>query len=112
MTHLPTPSTIPSPAPSRDSIMDQLRTALISVTEGDPSSVVLAESTRLREDLGLDSFAALELIFELEEQAGVRISQEVASSFQTVGDVVSYVLTQLSAEPSVQAEARGRAGAP
>ncbi len=112
MIDVPTPSTFPSPAPSRDSIMDQLRTALASVTESSSSPVVLDESSRLREDLGLDSFAALELIFELEEQAGVRISQEAASSFQTVGDVITYVLAQQSAGPAAQGESEGRVGGP
>lgn len=122
MTDASMPSTLTAPVPSRDSIMDQLRAAWASVTESEPASVVLDESSRLREDLGLDSFAALELIFELEEQAGVRIPQEAASSFQTVGDVISYVLAQRSAAPIAETSApasaqaagqdvsRGRAG--
>jgi acyl carrier protein len=97
---------------SREGIMDQLRAAFVSVTDSAPSSVVLTEATKLRDDLGLDSFAALELVFELEELVGVRISQEAASSFQTVGDVVTYVAAQVSAAPGKPAESPGRAGAP
>jgi hypothetical protein len=44
----------------------------------DATSAVVQESSKLREDLGLDSYAALELIFELEDQVGVRVSQEAA----------------------------------
>jgi acyl carrier protein len=81
---------------SRDSIVEKISTVLVKVSDREPTSVALGESTKLREDLGLDSFAALELIFELEDQVGVRISQEAAVSFKTVGDVVTYVLGELS----------------
>jgi acyl carrier protein len=57
----------------------------------------LNPSTRLREDLGLDSFAALELLFELEDLVGVRIPQESAVTFETVGDVVTFIHATLAA---------------
>ncbi len=58
---------------------------------------MLTESARLRDDLGLDSFAAVELIFELEDLVDVRITREAAATFRTVGDVVSHVMGELSA---------------
>jgi acyl carrier protein len=57
----------------------------------------LNRSTRLREDLGLDSFAALELLFEIEDLVGVRIPQESAVKFETVGDVVTFLHATLAA---------------
>jgi len=87
MTEIPT---------SPDSILEKINAALVKVSTRESTSVALGESTKLREDLGLDSFAALELIFELEDQVGVRIPQETAVSFQTVGDVVTYVVGELS----------------
>ena len=87
---------------SRDHILEKISMVLVKVSEREATSVVLQESTQLREDLGLDSFAALELIFELEDQVGVRISQEAAVSFKTVGDVVTYVLGELSAAAQTQ----------
>lgn len=92
------------PVPSREGILEMLRAALLKVTARDPASVSLAESTRLREDLGLDSFAAVELVFEVEDLAGVRITREAAASFQTVGDVVSCVMGQLPATQAPVAE--------
>ena len=96
--------------PSRDSVLAKLSAALLKVADREPASVALAESTQLREDLGLDSYAALELIFELEDAVGVRIPQEAAVSFKTVGDVVSYVIGQTS--QVAEAAPQGNPGAP
>ena len=87
---------------SRDSILEKISTILVKVSSRDATSAVVQESSKLREDLGLDSYAGLELIFELEDQVGVRVSQEVAASFKTVGDVVTYVLGELSAAAQTQ----------
>lgn len=93
--------------PSRDAIVGKLLEAFVKVTEKDPASVSLMDETKLREDLGLDSFAALELLFELEEMLNVRIPQDAAATFATVGDVVAYVQAQLAAAPASDAtEAR------
>ena len=98
--------------PSRDTIMEKLLAAFVKVTGREQGSVSLAESTKLRDDLGLDSFAAIELVFELEDMVGVRIPQDAASSFQTVGDVVSYVIGQRSVAQTSAAEAREDTGVP
>jgi acyl carrier protein len=84
--------------PSRDSVIAKLNAALLKIPDREPGPDALTDSTRLREDLGLDSYAALELLFELEDTLGLRIPQRAAMSFNTVGDVVSYVLDQRSAE--------------
>ena len=47
---------------------------------------------KLIEDLGLDSFGSIELIFELEDALGLRIPDEQAKKFTTVNDVVVYIL--------------------
>jgi acyl carrier protein len=88
-----------SEGPTKDVIVGKLREAFVKVTERDPASIDLADTAKLREDLGLDSFAALELIFELEDMLSVRIPQDAAATFQTVADVVAYVQTQLASPP-------------
>ncbi len=45
----------------------------------------------LVDDLGMDSFIALELMFELKERLGVSISREEFTKIRTVRDVVSFV---------------------
>ncbi len=82
---------------TRVEIVEQLAAAFRKVT-AQPAAPLPDESARLRDDLGLDSFAALELLFELEDLLGVRIAKTAAMSFQTVGDVVTHVMAQLTAE--------------
>ncbi len=85
---------------SRGQVVEQLSAAFRKVT-GQAAAPAVDESARLRDDLGLDSFAALELLFELEDLLGVRIAKTAAASFQTVGDVVTYVMAELAADPPV-----------
>ena len=54
---------------------------------------------KLIEDLGLDSFGSLELIFELEDALGLRIPDEQAKKFITVNDTVDYILENMPSNP-------------
>ncbi|MDX2024627.1 MAG: phosphopantetheine-binding protein [Deltaproteobacteria bacterium] len=91
--------------PSRDMIVDKMAQAFAKVTEKQLEASAMVDGTKLRDDLGLDSFAALELLFELEEMLNVRIPQEAAASFVTVGDVVVYVQAQLTTPPVAEPKA-------
>jgi acyl carrier protein len=73
----------------REEIMENLRTALAKVLDVVPAN--LGPESRLREDVGLDSFAALELLFELEDRVGIKIPQADVMGLRTVDDVVLYV---------------------
>lgn len=53
---------------------------------------------RLLEDLGVDSFASIELVFELEDKTGLTIPDADAINFKTVGDVISYIRSHLSTD--------------
>jgi acyl carrier protein len=52
----------------------------------------IAETTRFREDLDADSLDLYELVMELEDTYGVRVSEEQATHINTVGDAVGFVL--------------------
>ena len=54
----------------------------------DESKVTM--DAKLIDDLGADSLDAVELIMAVEEQYDIKISDEVAQSIQTVGDIVRY----------------------
>ncbi len=61
------------------------------ITERVNRAVVPAQVTldaRLRDDLGLDSLCASELIFEIQEEFGTVVTDEDVSRFQTVRDLV------------------------
>ena len=47
--------------------------------------------TRLAEDLGVDSFGALELMFELEEAFSLQIADSEIEHIRTVKDIVDYL---------------------
>lgn len=88
------------PTPGRQELVAAMADALTKVTGNTFAGGTLSESSRLRDDLGLDSFAGLELMFEIEDRTNVRIPQDVATSFQTVGDVVAYVEQALTTSPA------------
>jgi acyl carrier protein len=48
-------------------------------------------SSRLIEDLGMDSFSLLELSFELKEKLGIEIKKDGLININTIGDIVNYV---------------------
>lgn len=49
----------------------------------------------LRDDLGLDSFGAVEFIFELENKFELKIPDEDLKNIKTVSDVVKYITSQV-----------------
>jgi acyl carrier protein len=51
----------------------------------------ISNHSLLREDLGMDSFDAVELAFSLENALKTKIPQEDFSNFKTVEDIVVYL---------------------
>ena len=48
-----------------------------------------------RQDLGADSLDTYELVYAIEEEMGISIPDEKANEFETVGDAVEYIKSQL-----------------
>jgi acyl carrier protein len=63
--------------------------ALAEYLKRDPASIALSYS--LRDDLGLDSMATIELLFRIEEAFDIQIPDEDLRGLATVADVSAYV---------------------
>ena len=76
-------------AASRDEVYERVKEVLteqLGVEEGD-----ITEEASFQEDLDADSLDLVELIMELEDQFGIKTSDEDAQKIQTVGQAVDYV---------------------
>jgi len=74
-------------------IVDQIRSALAQHLKRDVAKI--RPGDRLREDLGLDSLAMIELLFKIEEHFDLEIPNEDLSRITTVADVATYVEEKL-----------------
>jgi acyl carrier protein len=88
---------------SESPIATQIRTALAQHLKRDASKI--RPQDRLREDLGLDSLAMIELLFKIEEHFDLEIPNEDLSRVTTVADVTVYVEEKLGA-PAMPAPVR------
>jgi acyl carrier protein len=74
---------------NRDEVMGKVREHLAAELEVDERRI--EESTRFREDLDADSLDLYELVMELEDTYGIRVSEEEAAEIETVGQAVDFV---------------------
>ena len=88
---------------SESTIATQIRTALAQHLKRDVSKI--RPQDRLREDLGLDSLAMIELLFKIEEHFDLEIPNEDLSRVTTVADVTAYVEEKLGATAAPAAPA-------
>jgi acyl carrier protein len=77
----------------REQVMDKVRGHLAEELGVDPAAI--GEATSFRDDLDADSLDLYELVMELEDTYGVRMSEEEAAEITTVGQAVDFVVARL-----------------
>jgi acyl carrier protein len=70
-------------------VAEKVRSALGRELKRDPATIALEQA--LREDLGLNSLDAIELMFKVEEEFDLEIPDADLQRLRTVGDLVSYL---------------------
>jgi acyl carrier protein len=64
----------------------------------------IKDESNIRDDLGLDSFGMVELLFELEDAAGIKIPDGQMPDIRTVQDLVGFIHKTLSDDTTAPAQ--------
>jgi len=98
--------------PAESEIAVRIRTALGEYLKRDPASIEPRHA--LREDLGLDSMATIELLFKIEEVFDLQIPDQDLQKLGKVSDVIAYVEGKVGrpAAPAAHAPAKPPAKRP
>jgi len=76
-------------AATREEVYERVKEVLSEQLGVDENGIT--EEASFQEDLEADSLDLVELIMELEDQFGIKISDEDAQKIQSVGQAVDYV---------------------
>ena len=75
-----------------DELFQKMQKIIAEKLEKDESQITLDSS--FRGDLGADSLDTYELVYEIEEQFGVKIPDEKANEFETVHDAYDFIKSE------------------
>ena len=81
-------------AASREEVFDRVKEVLAEQVGVDETEIT--EGASFTDDLDLDSLDLVELIMELEDQFGIKITDDEAQKLGTVGQAVDFVLAHQS----------------
>lgn len=90
-------------------VLGKITQALAEYLKRDAGSII--PSHHLRDDLGLDSMAVIELLYRIEEVFNLQIPDEDLVGLTTVGAVAAYVQKRVGPPPRTATAARKKAPA-
>lgn len=76
-----------------DELLKKMKKLIAEKLEVEEDKITMESS--FRQDLGADSLDTYELVYAIEEEMGISIPDEKANEFETVGDAVEYIRTQI-----------------
>jgi acyl carrier protein len=82
---------------NREEVLALVRAHLSEELGIDASAI--EEETRFKEDLEADSLDLVELVVELEDRYGIRITDEEAERIKTVGQAIDFVMAHAPVKP-------------
>ena len=75
-----------------DELFEKIQKVIAEKLEIDEAKVTPEAS--FRQDLGADSLDIYELVYAIEEELGVKIQDDKATEFETVGDAYEFIKSQ------------------
>ena len=79
---------------TENEVFSKVKDLVVEKLSIDPAKITM--DANFRKDLGADSLDTYELVYAIEEELGVTISDDMANEFETVGDAVHYLAKELS----------------
>jgi len=78
----------------RDKVEMQIKRVLADHLEINIDEI--KNTASLGDDLGMDSFSSIEVIYDLEEKFGIEIPDTDLANVKTVDDIINYVISRIS----------------
>ncbi len=80
---------------TREEVFEKVKEILVETLSVDADKVTM--DARFQEDLETDSLDLVELVMTMEEDFGIKISDEEAAEIKTVGNAVDFVMKRAEA---------------
>lgn len=77
----------------KNELLSKMKKLIAERLEIEEDKIKLESS--FREDLGADSLDTYELVYAIEEELGITIPDEKANEFETVGDALGFIKSEL-----------------
>ena len=78
---------------TENEVFEKVKSLVVEKLNVDPAKVTM--DANFRKDFGADSLDTYELVYAIEEETGITISDDMANEFETVGDAVLYLAKEL-----------------